>query len=50
MSRKLKFDLDIDASALLQANNEAFYSRAYLNEEVVDNYRTLPGVKYKTKI
>ncbi len=50
MSRKLRFDLDIDASALLQANSEAFYSRAYLNEEVADNYRTLPGVKYKTKI
>ena len=50
MSRKLRFDLDIDASALLQANIEAFYSRAYLNEETVDNYRTLPGVKYKTKI
>ena len=50
MSRKLKFDLDIDETALLQANSEAFYSRAYLNEEVVDNYRTLPGVKYKTKI
>jgi hypothetical protein len=50
MSKKLRFDLDIDASALLQANSEAFYSRAYLTEEVVDNYRTLPGVKYKTKI
>ena len=50
MSRKLKFDLDIDATALLQANSEAFYSRAYLNEETVDNYRTLPGIKYKTKI
>jgi hypothetical protein len=50
MSRKLRFNLDIDNSALLQANSEAFYSRAYLNEEVVDNYRTLPGVKYKTKI
>ena len=50
MSRKLRFNLDIDASALLQANSEAFYSRAYLTEEVVDNYRTLPGVKYKTKI
>jgi hypothetical protein len=50
MSRKLRFDLDIDASALLQANSEAFYSRAYLQEETVDNYRTLPGVKYKTKI
>ena len=50
MSRKLRFDLDIANSALLQANSEAFYSRAYLNEEVVDNYRTLPGVKYTTKI
>jgi hypothetical protein len=50
MSRKLKFDLDIDASALLQANSEAFYSRAYLQEETVDNYRTLPGIKFKTKI
>jgi hypothetical protein len=42
--------LDIDATALLQANSEAFYSRAYLNEETVDNYRTLPGIKFKTKI
>jgi hypothetical protein len=42
--------LDIDASALLQANSEAFYSRAYLQEETVDNYRTLPGIKFKTKI
>ena len=50
MSRKLRFDLDIDATALLQANSEAFYSRAYLNEETVDNYRTLPGIKFKTKI
>ena len=50
MSKKLRFDLDIANSALLQANSEAFYSRAYLNEEVVDNYRTLPGVKVKTKI
>jgi len=50
MSRKLRFDLDVDATALLQANSEAFYSRAYLKEETVDNYRTLPGIKYKTKI
>jgi len=50
MSIKLKFDLDIDASALLQANSEAFYSKAYLTEETVDNYRTLPGIKSRTKI
>lgn len=50
MAKQLRFNLDIDATALLQANSEAFYSRAYLQEEVADNYRTLPGVKYKTKI
>jgi len=50
MSRKLRFNLDIDATALLQANSEAFYSKAYLTEETVDNYRTLPGIKSRTKI
>ena len=48
--RKLKFDLQVDPSALLQANPEAFYSQAYLSEDTADNYRTLPGVKYKTKL
>jgi len=51
MSRKLRFDLDVDASALLAANPEAFYSKAYLSEEnIADNYRLLPGVKSKTKL
>jgi hypothetical protein len=51
MSRKLRFDLDVDASALLAANPEAFYSKAYLSEEsLADNYRLLPGVKDKTKL
>jgi hypothetical protein len=51
MSRKLRFDLDVDASALLAANPEAFYSKAYLGEEsLADNYRLLPGVKDKTKL
>jgi len=50
MSKQLRFDLDIANSALLQANSEAFYSKAYLTEETVDNYRTLPGIKSKTKI
>jgi len=48
--RKLKFDLQIDPTALLAANPEAFYSQAYLTEDTADNYRTLPGVKYKTKL
>jgi hypothetical protein len=51
MSRKLRFDLDVDSSALLAANPEAFYSKAYLAEEsIADNYRLLPGVKDKTKL
>ena len=48
--RKLKFDLQIDPTALLAANPEAFYSKAYLSEDTADNYRALPGVKYKTKL
>ena len=49
--RKLRFDLDIDSSALLAPNAEAFYAQAYLGStEIADNFRTLPGIKYKTKI
>ena len=50
MSRKLKFDLTVESNALLCPNPNEFYSKAYISEEIVDNYRTLPGVKYKTKI
>jgi hypothetical protein len=49
--RKLRFDLNIDQSALLAPNAEAFYAQAYLGgTEITDNFRTLPGIKYKTKI
>jgi len=49
--RKLRFDLTIDASATLAPNAEAFYAQAYLGgTEITDNFRTLPGIKYKTKI
>ena len=50
MNRKLKFDLDIETNALLCANPDEFYSRAYLTEDIVDNYRTLPGIKSATKL
>jgi len=50
MSRKLKFDLNVQADALLCPNPQEFYSKAYITEDVVNNYRTLPGVKYKTKV
>ena len=48
--RKLKFDLQVDQTALLAANPEAFYSAAYLTSDVPNNFRTLPGVKYQTKL
>jgi len=50
MARKLKFDITIDAQALLCPNPNEFYSKAYITENIVNNYRTLPGIKYKTKI
>src|SRR3990170_4536271 len=50
MARKLKFDLTVDANALLCPNPNEFYSKAYISEDIVDNYRTLAGIKYKTKI
>jgi len=35
----------------LAPNADAFYAQAYLSgSEIPDNFRTLPGIKYKTKI
>ena len=50
MIRNLKFDLDVDTNALLCPNPDEFYSRAYLTEDIADNYRTLPGIKSATKL
>jgi hypothetical protein len=51
MNRKLKFDLDVETNALLCANPEEFYSKAYLTQEdIANNFRTLPGIKSKTKL
>lgn len=48
--RNLKFDLNVDSSALINPNPVEFYSKAYITEDIVDNFRTLPGIKSKTKI
>lgn len=50
MSRKLKFDLTVNANALLCPNPEEFYSAAYINETTSDNFRVLPGIKSATKL
>lgn len=50
MARELKFDLSVETNALLCPNPTEFYSKAYITADVVDNYRTLPGVKSSTKL
>jgi len=50
MAKKYKFDLTVDASALLQANPSEYYSLLYGMENAVTNYRVLPSIKNKTKI
>lgn len=51
MNRKLKFDLEVENNALLNANPDEFYSAAYISsEDIPNNFRTLPGIKSKTKL
>jgi hypothetical protein len=41
MNRNLKFNLDIETNALLAANPEEFYSKAYLSSpDIPNNFRT----------
>jgi len=48
--RRLKFDLTVASDALLCPNPEEFYTRAYITEDVADNFRVLPNVKSSTKL
>lgn len=48
--RELKFDLNVASNALLCPNPVEFYSKAYITEDIVDNYRVLPGIKSSTKV
>lgn len=48
--RKLRFDLNVEPNALLCPNPSEFYSKAYITEDTVNNYRPIPGVKSATKI
>jgi len=50
MAKKYKFDLTVDATALLQANPTEFYSRLYGMESAAGSYRVLAGIKNSTKI
>lgn len=50
MQRELKFSLTIETNALLCPNPQEFYSRSYIDEQIVDNFRVLPGIKAATKL
>jgi hypothetical protein len=50
MERELRFDLNVQDGAILQANPQEFFAKAYLDSEVADNYRVLPNIKSKVKI
>jgi hypothetical protein len=50
MNKELKFDLSVETNALLCPNPIEFYSKAYITENIVDNFRTLPGIKSATKL
>lgn len=48
--RKLRFDLTVEPNALLCPNPSEFYSKSYITEDIVNNYRPIPGVKSATKV
>ena len=50
MNKKFSFDLTVNSSALLCPNPTEWYAKAYLSEDVADNYRVIPGVKSSTKV
>lgn len=50
MSRELKFNLTIDSTALYCPNAQEFYSKCYIDDNLVENFRTIPGIKNSTEI
>lgn len=48
--RKLKFDIDVQSNALLCPNPSEWFAKSYIQENVADNFRAIPGVKEETKI
>ncbi len=48
--KKMNFDLTIATNALICPNPSEWYSKAYLSEDIANNYRVIPGVKNSTKV
>ena len=50
MNKKMNFDLTIATNALLCPNPSEWYAKAYITQEIADNFRVIPGVKASTKV
>lgn len=50
MNKKMNFDLTIATNALLCPNPSEWYAKAYITQEIADNFRVIPGVKSSTKV
>ena len=48
--KKINFDLTIASNALLCPNPSEWYAKAYITQEIADNFRVIPGVKSSTKV
>lgn len=48
--RELRFSLDVQANALLCPNPSEWFVKSYIQPNVVENFRTIPGVKEATKV
>lgn len=48
--KKLNFDLTIASNALLCPNPSEWFAKAYINQEIADNFKVIPGVKSSTKV
>lgn len=48
--KKMNFDLTIASNALVCPNPSEWYAKAYVTEDIVNNFRVIPGVKNSTKV
>lgn len=48
--RELKFSLDVETNALLCPNPSEWYMKSYIQPNVADDFKTVPGVKEATKV
>lgn len=48
--KKVNFDMTIASSALLCPNPSEWYAKAYITQDIANNFRVIPGVKSSTKV